>query len=254
MRIPLLFLLSPLYFHPLHNIHLLYIFFHLPTLCPYPSYFVSGFWILWPTTVSQIALCAGICVLSGWVMFHRHACRRYCLDRTLSSCGVAQYRSRGVDLTYVSLLLTWHVCVALYQSRGWLPLCMPLQRGRIWEVSVDAFVVLWRVAATRSWFDACRPGPSVYSLVSHNASFIGHKTATSSFACLVMPGKNSMAGTISNFCHPAIVSAKSLRVDSGLVARVWRLYFVLSSDASRFAYYSAYISKHHPRHHSDWFF
>lgn len=107
----------------------------------------------------------GICVLSGYIVIHEHACKRSYVAGPWTSHHDVLNRLWGAGQTLVTLWGTCHVCVASRWFRSWLPLSSLLQINRIWEGSTETCSAFWWAAAIRTWSLACSLASSFWSLL-----------------------------------------------------------------------------------------
>lgn len=85
------------------------------------------------TSISHVAFCAGVCVVSGCVASQRHTCKLLSVERLWLSQCTGWCRCCGVGQTLVALPWTWHFCVALRRHQSWLPWFPFFRLGRIWK-------------------------------------------------------------------------------------------------------------------------
>lgn len=135
----------PLFFLP-HFVLIIpcisYLSYHLSSSFPFVSTqacFALGSRISRSTAPSCAVIRAGIRVYSGCTAFHWHACKQSCADRPILS-RVALNRHWGVCQTLVAPQWTWHVSVPFHRFQSWLPLCLQLGRGPMWDGHVGAYV------------------------------------------------------------------------------------------------------------------
>lgn len=147
--------------------------------------FVSGARILWSTTISRVALCAEIIVISIFSGFHRRVCRLSCADCPWSLKLDAWYLRWSVGQALGALWQTCHINVALRLFRSRIPLSSRVQRGQIWEGSVSTCAAFWCADVTGNLSVVCGSS-SVCSAtcISRSASIIGRVAAALSILLL----------------------------------------------------------------------